>query len=146
VSADGGCIHVSDSGERRFFTCTASHFLNSKIWICNLIEGDNLHVDSRDIRGCTQCLNGNRSRLNGETLLTSLFCLVLFIAFHSAFAAQIEAVIVTDKPTNTKSSASGRAWRQPWKTNIVTTSFGSVNHHTEIISSQITPARGTSNG
>jgi len=59
----------------------------------------------------------------GKRCSPGFFCLALFIASHSAFAAQIETVIEKDQAVITKSSASGRAGRYPWKTNIVTTLF-----------------------
>ena len=50
-------------------------------------------------------------------------CFALLVAFDSAFAAEIEAVIEKDNPVITRPSGSGRVRRYPWKRNIVTTLF-----------------------
>jgi len=50
-------------------------------------------------------------------------CFALLVAFDSAFAAEIEAVIEKDNPVIARPSASGRVRRYPWKRNIVTTLF-----------------------
>ena len=59
----------------------------------------------------------------GKRCSPGLCCFALFVAFDSAFAAQIEAVTEKDKPVIKKSSASRRARPYSWKTNIVTTVF-----------------------